>query len=101
MGKVSPPALHAIRSLLCSAANKIQHGHFFKFTRCSKFGTSLPEWLLKPGPVMLRNFVRQSKHDDLVSQVQLTEANPMYAYVRFPSGREANVSLCDLAPCPP
>ena len=49
---------------------------------------------------MLRNFVRNSKHDDLVQRVHLTEANPMYARVRFPEGREANVSLRDLAPCP-
>ena len=28
------------------------------------------------------------------------QANPTYAYVRFPNGRESTVSLRDLAPCP-
>ena len=55
---------------------------------------------MKPGPVMLQNFVRQSKHDYLVSEVQLTELNSIYAHVKFPSSREANV-FRDLAPCPP
>ena len=40
---------------------------------------------------MLRNFVHQRKHDDLVSEVELTEANTMYARVRCPSGRETNM----------
>ena len=49
---------------------------------------------------MLRNFVCQSKHHDLVSDLQLTDVNPIYDRVRFPSSREANVSR-DLASCPP
>ena len=44
--------------------------------------------------------MRNSKHDDLVQKVKLIDANPMYARVQFPGGRESNVSLRDLAPCP-
>ena len=49
---------------------------------------------------MLRNFVKNSKHDPLVQKVHLIEANPAYARVKFDGGRESNVSLRDLAPCP-
>ena len=50
--------------------------------------------------MFLRNHVRFSKYDDVVEEVELFEANPMYANVRRKDGREQNVSLCDLAPCP-
>jgi len=44
--------------------------------------------------------VRSSQYDDKVEEVELLEANPMYASVRRKDGREQNVSLCDLALCP-
>ena len=96
---VLPSALHGIRSLLCTATNDTPHKRFFGFDRRSSFGTSLPGWLTEPGPVLLRNFNRSSKYDSKVCQVQLEEANPLYAKVRFPNGREGNVSVRDLAPC--
>ena len=40
------------------------------------------------------------KNDDLVQKVQLIEANPMYAKIRYLDGRESNVSLKDLARYP-
>ena len=49
---------------------------------------------------MLRRFVRTSKNDPLVDQVELRDVNPMYANVRYMDGRESTVSLRDLAPCP-
>ena len=49
---------------------------------------------------MLRKFVRAGKNDDLVQRVDLVEANPMYARIKYPDGRESNVSLRDLARCP-
>ena len=73
---------------------------FFNFARRSTHGTSLPQWLTEPGPVLLRKFVQNGKNDDLVEKVQLIEANPMYARVLFPGGRESNVSLRHTAPCP-
>ena len=47
---------------------------------------------------MLRRYVRNSKNDPLVDEVELVEANPQYAHVRFPDGRESTVSVKDLAP---
>ena len=49
---------------------------------------------------MLRKFVRAGKNDDVVQKVELVEANPMYARIKHPDGREANVSLRDLAKYP-
>ena len=54
----------------------------------------------RPGPILLRKFVRGSKTDDLVQRVELIEANPMYARIRYPDGRESNVSLRDIARLP-
>ena len=55
---------------------------------------------MHPRPVLVRNFTRVSKHDDLVQQTELFHANPAYAKVRYPDGRKATVSLEDLAPAP-
>ena len=55
---------------------------------------------MHPGPVLVRNFTRVSKHDDLVQQAELSQANPAYAKVRYPDGREVTVSLENLAPAP-
>ncbi|KFD58912.1 hypothetical protein M514_00075 [Trichuris suis] len=60
-------------------------------------GTSLPTWLSHPGPALLKKHVRSSKMDPLVEEVELLEANPQYAYVRLPDGRESTVSLRHLA----
>ena len=49
---------------------------------------------------MLRRFVRNSKNDPLVDEVELTSVNPAYAHIRYPDGREFTVSLKDLSPCP-
>ena len=50
---------------------------FLNFNRKSSNGFTLPAWLTKPGPVLLRNIVRANKNDDHDCQVQLTEANPI------------------------
>ena len=91
-------ALHSIRSLLCTSTNCTPHERMFHHPRRSTLGVSLPGWLCEPGPVLLRNFKRASKYEPLVSEVELVHANPNYALVRFPCGRESNVSLKDLAP---
>ena len=49
---------------------------------------------------MLRQFVRKSKNDPLVDDVELTNVNPAYAHIRYPNGREPIVSLKDVYPCP-
>jgi hypothetical protein len=93
-----PEALYAIRTLLCTATNATPHERFLPYQRRNSAGTSLPSWLLKPGPVLLRRFVRHGKNDPLVDEVKLIEANPHYALVRHPDGKESTVSLRDLAP---
>lgn len=94
---VLPDVLHSIRSLLCTATNTTPHERMFNFTRRSATGESMPSWL-NPGPVYLRRRVRHSKHDPMVDEVELLEANPNYAHIRFADGREDTVSLRDLAP---
>ena len=37
-------------------------------------------------------------HDPLVDEVELLEANPQYAHVRLPNGKETTVSIKKLAP---
>ena len=35
-----------------------------------------------------------------MEEVELLEGNPNFSKVRFPNGRESNVSISDIAPCP-
>jgi hypothetical protein len=91
-------ALHSIRFLLCTATNMTPHERMFTYPRKSTSGVSVPSWLATPGPVLLKRHVRKSKYDPLVDEVDLIEANPQYAHVRFPDGREDTVSIKHLAP---
>lgn len=93
-------ALHSIRSLLCTATNETPHERMFGHPRRSSNGSSTPSWLSTPGKVLLRRHVRTSKQDPLVDEVDLVHANPQYALVRFPDGREDTFSTRDLAPTP-
>ena len=93
-----PQALHSIRSLLCTATNTTPHERMFSFNRRSSSGTTLPAWLSVPGTVLMRNYVRQSKYDPLVEEVELLECNPQYAHVRYHDGRESTVATRHLAP---
>jgi len=61
--------------------------------------TSLPNWLVNPGTVLLRRHVR-NKDDPFCDEVYLIDANPSFARVRLPDGRESTVSTNDLARCP-
>ncbi|XP_059810217.1 uncharacterized protein LOC132383332, partial [Hypanus sabinus] len=96
--EVLPEALHSIRSLLCTSTNATPHERLFSFPRKSVTGTTLPVWLTSPGPVLLRKHVRSNKYSLLVERVHLLHANPQYAYVVLPDGREDTVSIRDLAP---
>ena len=95
---VLPDALHSIRSLLCIATNTTPHERLFNFARRSASGESLPSWLA-PGTVYLKWHNRQSKYEPFVDEVELLEANPKYAHIRYNNGQESTVSLSDLAPC--
>ena len=97
---VLPQVLHSIRSLLCTATNCTPHERFFQFQRRTSHGNSLPSWLMNPGPVLLRRFVRTSKSDPLVDKVDLIDSNRSFACIRYPDGRESTVSVQDLAPYP-
>ncbi|XP_059806295.1 uncharacterized protein LOC132381094 isoform X2 [Hypanus sabinus] len=96
--EVLPEALHSIRSLLCMSTNTTPHERLFSFPRKSVTATTLPVWLTSPGPVLLRKHVRSNKYSPLVERVHLLHANPQYAYVVLPDGREDTVSIRDLAP---
>jgi len=91
-------SLHCIRSLLCTETNCTPHERMFQHQRRSSKGNSLPTWLLSPGRIYLKRSVRSSKYDPLVDEVELLEANPLYAHVRLNDGRESTVSLRQLAP---
>ena len=95
---VLPDVLHSIRSLLSTATNETPHERVFAYSRKSASGCSLPSWLMSPGRVLLKRHVRNSKYEPLVDEVELLEANPDYAHVRFDNGRETTVSIRDLAP---
>ena len=64
-------ALHGIRSLLCTATNETPHERFLKFNRRSMLGSSVPTWLHKPGPVLLKRHLRSSKYEPIVDKVEL------------------------------
>jgi len=89
-------ALYSVRSLLCTSTNETPHDRFLGFPRKSMLGKSMPNWLLNPGIALIRKFVR-NKWDPLCDEVDLIEANPSFARVRFPNGTEATVSTKDLA----
>ena len=95
---VLPDALHSIRSLLCVSTNCTPHERFFNFQRRATAGNAVPTWLLNSGPVYVKRHGLNSKYEPRVEVADLIEANPEYAFVRFSSGREATVSLRDVAP---
>ena len=47
---------------------------------------------------MLKQHNRSNKYDALVQEVELIEANPQYAHVRYTNGREDTVATKYLAP---
>ncbi|KAJ2951947.1 hypothetical protein O0L34_g4202 [Tuta absoluta] len=94
------PALHSIRSLLCTGTNSTPHERMFHHPRRSVNGQSLPTWLQSPGPVYMKRNVRVSKYDPAVAEVGLLQGNPEYSFVRLPDGRETTVSNRRLAPRP-
>ena len=67
-------ALNSTRSLLCTSTNSTPHDRFFSFQRKSMLGQSPPHWLITPGPVLLRNHVR-NKRDPLCYKADLHERN--------------------------
>ena len=95
---VLPDALHSIRSLISTSTNCTPHEIMFAFKRRTSTGTSVPTWLSRPGPVLLKRHVRLSKYGPLVDKVYLIEATPSYTHIRHTNGSQSTVSLRDLAP---
>ena len=95
---VLPDVLHSIRYLLCTANNETPHERFMNFSRRSSTASSIPSWSAEPGPVYGKPHVRHSKFDILVEKVDVLQANPHYAHIRYPDGRETTVSTKHLAP---
>ena len=62
-------------------------------TKLSRYLTL--SWLAQPGTVLQKHHVCQSKHDPLVSEVELIGANPPVC--TGPKGRQSTVSLRDLS----
>jgi len=79
------------------ATNETPHERLVWFSQRVMTRTSLPSWLLIPGPVLLRRFM-QRKDYPLTDEVGLVEANSSYVVVRFTDKRESSVSASDLAP---
>ncbi|GFY21846.1 putative retrovirus-related pol polyprotein from transposon opus [Trichonephila clavipes] len=73
-------ALHSILSLLCIATNATPHERMFFHPRRSNNGCSIPTWLTKPGPVLMKNQMRANKYEPIIQEVELIEANPDYAH---------------------
>ena len=99
---MSPTPLHSIRSLLHTSTNCTPHERIFNYQRRpGSIGSKiLPSCLINPGPVLLRNFERSNKNDELVKKVELLEANPYYALIKDQRGITKTVSVQDLAPYP-
>ena len=73
---VLPVALHSIRSLINIVTNETPHERLFNYQRKSATGYSVPTWLSEPGKVLLKRFVKNSKYDPDVIEVEHLEANP-------------------------
>ena len=97
---VLPDTLHSIRSLLCTATNTTPYERLFNFSRGSCLGLCTPTLLSLPGNVLLKIYVRTSKHEPLVDEVELIHASPNYARVRLPNGLEKTVTLRNIVPVP-
>ena len=94
-----PHALNSIRSLVNSATGMTPHDRLFKFTRntSSYSQNRMPDWINKPGPILLKNFTRSSKNDPLVQEVELLDSNPHYAWIQHDDGRQQTISTRHLA----
>ncbi len=83
---------------MCTATNQTPHERFFVHQLRSSKANSIPSWLASPRKVLMKRNVRASKHEPLVDEVDLIDANPHYAHVRLSNGRETTVSTRQLAP---
>ena len=71
----------------------------FTYQRKTTSGTAVRSWMAHPGPLLLSRYNRSSKFDPLVEEVELLEASPQFAHVKFSDGRKDTVSTKLLASC--
>ena len=57
---------HQLRN---SSTNSTPNKRFIGFQCRSSYGTSMPSWLMSPGPVLLLRFIHANTNDPLVDQV--------------------------------
>ena len=74
-------ALHSIRSLINTITNERPHERTINYQRKSATGYFLPSWLSEPGKVPLKQFLKNLKYESDVTEVELLEGNPQYAYI--------------------
>ena len=57
-------------------------------------------WLITPETLLLKHHIHTSKDNPLVDNVELLQATPQYAHIRYTDGREMTVPIRHLAPLP-
>ena len=74
--------LYSIRSLINTITNERPHERMVNYQQKSATGYSLPSWLSEPGKVLLKQFLKNLKYESDVTEVELLEGNPQYAYIK-------------------
>ncbi|GFX74071.1 putative retrovirus-related pol polyprotein from transposon opus [Trichonephila clavipes] len=85
-------------TLHSTATNDTPHERMFSHPRRSHKDCSIPTWLTKPGPVLMKNQMRANKYELIVQEVELIEADPDCAHAKLGGGRETTVFIRHLAP---
>lgn len=93
-----PGTVISISFLLCTTSNAIPQERLFAYSRRLFTGASIPSWLCKPVPVLVKRHAVDSKADLYAAEVELLQANLQCAYIWYPDGREISVSVKHLAP---
>lgn len=102
---IHPQMLHSLRSLLLYTAtnttlNKYILFYFFICIPALFIPWKLTAFLANDTwTILLKMFVRNSKNYLFMDQAELLDSNSTYVNIRYPSGQELTVSLCDLVAC--
>ena len=88
--------LHTIGSLLCTPTNATPQERMFTETISM---WNIDTFLVNAsGKLFKKHYVKASKYDSDVEEVELLNANPQYAHMKLSDGRETTVLLRHLAP---
>jgi len=86
---VAPEVSYSFRMLCTNTTPRVL---FLDFSRPFPIGKILCAWLSRTA--FVKSHVRSSTHGDLVEEMELPEANPVYANARRKNGREQTVFVC-------